>query len=83
MPLATARVDLIAFGYVKLIDIQAGEAHCSACNAPIEWWGTPRGKKMPFRVTMVEGVERLIPHFSDCPKATSFRRSPTAGGSPR
>jgi hypothetical protein len=74
MPLPTSRADLVAFGYQKLIDARPGGSHCSACNAPIEWWQTPRGKKMPFRAIVTDGVERLIPHFSDCPKASQFRK---------
>jgi hypothetical protein len=74
MPLPTNRRDLEAFGYQQLPVTRPGGAHCSACNAPIEWWLTPRYKKMPFRSAVINGVEQLIPHFSDCPKAQEFKK---------
>jgi hypothetical protein len=72
MTLPNRRSDLEAFGYTKLPDKQPGGAHCTSCNAPIEWWLTRKFKKMPFeaRTEYVDGVpvEYLIPHFGNCPK---------------
>lgn len=70
MAIPDKRIDLIAFGYSKLND-----SHCSGCGAAIEWWETPRGKKMPFRISYDTGSEVLTSHFSDCPKAAQFRRN--------
>jgi hypothetical protein len=71
MPLPTSRRDLESFGYSKTND-----SHCSGCGAEIEWWVTPRGKKMPFIVTtnLALSLEVLTPHFADCPKVKDFRR---------
>lgn len=53
-----------------------GTANCRACNAPLEWWLTPKGKKIP----MDHGTATA--HWSTCPNAQDFRR-PKAGRSTR
>jgi len=53
-----------------------GLAKCRACQADIEWWHTPNGKKIP----MDHGT--ATPHWSTCPNADDFRR-PKAGRSIR
>jgi hypothetical protein len=73
------REDLLAMGYEYLND-----ATCRGCRAPIEWWLTPRKKKMPMTVKEVKeaelfafaAVERWIriPHFGECPALSEFRR---------
>jgi hypothetical protein len=72
------REDLIAMGYVF-----DNEATCRGCGQPIEWWITPKNKKMPMSVKEVAGeagpfphpTELIrVPHFSDCPEASSFRK---------
>lgn len=42
---------------------------CRACQAPIVWVETPRGKRMP--VDAVTGTS----HFDTCPNADQFRRA--------
>jgi hypothetical protein len=80
MPLPTKREDLEALGYVY-----DNDARCRGCDAHIEWWITPKGKKMPFSVKEVKRdpdvffspsvqIER-VPHFSDCPTAADWRKS--------
>lgn len=44
-----------------------GESQCKSCGADIEWWATPRGKKMPTD----HGTAR--PHWETCPEADSHR----------
>lgn len=44
-----------------------GESECRGCAADIEWWTTPKGKKIP----MDHGT--AIPHWSTCPEAKSFK----------
>jgi hypothetical protein len=51
-----------------------GDAQCKACHADIEWWTTPKGKKIP----MNHGT--AIPHWSTCPRAEDFRK-PQSGRS--
>jgi hypothetical protein len=68
----TKREDLMAMGYVF-----DNEATCRDCHAPIEWWITPKGKKMPMRVVEVKDETKVfpqpvlrydrVPHFVDCP----------------
>lgn len=48
-------------------------ATCRGCKADIEWWITPKGKKMPFDL-MVEGSSLSKPHHSTCPNADDFRK---------
>ena len=78
MALPTSKGDLEALGYVF-----DNESHCRGCGEPIEWWITPKGKKMPMTVkevrerdspiSPIKEIQR-IPHWSTCPKADSFRR---------
>ena len=79
MPTPTKREDLVALGYVY-----DNDAFCRGCGAPIEWWITPKGKKMPMSVNEIKDetcgfpqpilrVDR-VPHFVDCPNADHFRR---------
>jgi hypothetical protein len=68
MPIPNRRDDLTAFGYSF-----QNEAHCRGCNAKIEWWSTPKGKKMPFDVRMSDGQEVLESHWATCPVADRFR----------
>ena len=78
MAIPEKREDLVAMGYVF-----DNEAFCRGCGAPIEWWITPNGKKMPMSVLEVHKTEsavspvvgyRRVPHWSDCPNAKDFRR---------
>lgn len=55
------------------------DSSCRGCQAPIEWWITPNGKKMPMTVkkagnVLFESAEVRIPHWSDCPNAKDFKR---------
>lgn len=74
----TGKADLESLGYVF-----DNEAYCRGCGQPIEWWITPKGKKMPMSVKEVRERDspiapikeiQRIPHWSDCPKADSFRK---------
>lgn len=67
MPLPDNFADLTAFGYTFL-----NSGNCSSYQAPIQWWKTPKGKKMPMTVTP-EG--RIVSHFTDCPNANQHRRN--------
>jgi hypothetical protein len=44
---------------------------CRGCGTSIEWWITPRGKRMPMDVDQSGNVES---HFSTCPQAKEFRK---------
>lgn len=67
--------DLRAMGYTY-----DNDSSCRGCGAKIEWWITPRGKKMPMSIkivgTLAEGNRReaLEPHWSSCPSAEDFRK---------
>lgn len=55
------------------------DSACRGCQAPIEWWITPAGKKMPMTVkatgTLLKASGDVrVPHWSDCPNAKDFRR---------
>lgn len=47
-------------------------AVCKGCGEDIEWWSTPRGKKIPMN-PMESGSSEAISHFSTCTEAESFR----------
>ena len=42
----------------------------NTCNQQIEFWQTPKGKKIPLDVDAKGNVE---PHFSSCPDVKQFR----------
>lgn len=74
MPIPENVEDLKAMGYVY-----DNDATCRGCGAPIEWWITPRGKKMPMSVidegTLQTGRREVRrPHWGDCPNAKDFKR---------
>ena len=46
---------------------------CRGCNAEIEWWVTPSGKKIPFNL-MVKDLSPVVAHFVTCPDREQFRR---------
>lgn len=73
MPIPNRRNDLQSFGYSFL-----NLSSCSGCGAEIEWWNTPRGRKMPFDVKPAnmdseDSAEILEPHWGTCPVADRFR----------
>jgi hypothetical protein len=53
-----------------------GHSHCRGCNAVIEWWITPHGKKLPMDVT---DSGKATSHFASCPKADQFRKNSQGG----
>jgi hypothetical protein len=55
------------------------DSTCRGCGEPIEWWITPKGKKMPMTVKKTATITNASddirePHWTSCPKADSFRR---------
>lgn len=83
MAIPEKREDLLAMGYIF-----DNEATCRGCGAPMEWWITPKGKKMPMSVLAVDANGDVVPqgsltrphefirrpHWSDCPNAADFRK---------
>jgi hypothetical protein len=71
MAIPTQREELVAAGYVF-----DDESRCRWCGIEIEWWLTPKGAKMPFRVIEVKDTTKIfpqpilridrVPHFADC-----------------
>jgi hypothetical protein len=68
VPFPKTRDEMIAAGY-KFQNV----SRCKACQAEIEWFETPRAKKMPFN-EMPSGNSLAISHFSTCPEADLFRK---------
>lgn len=64
MPFPTTDTDLIAKGYTL-----EGRAKCKGpnCGKEIEWWRTPKGKRIPLDPGTME------PHWATCPDAQVFR----------
>lgn len=49
------------------------------CDATIEWWITPNGRRMPFSVRkagnlLFQSAEVREPHWASCPNAPNFRK---------
>jgi hypothetical protein len=68
MNLPKTRDALIAAGYKF-----SNHAICRGpnCKAEIEWFETPRGKKMPFDL-MPNGDSPAKPHWGTCPDRKDF-----------
>lgn len=66
------------------------KAVCAGCGAEIEWWITPRKKKMPMSVVAIRQIPEdqnstiirhdRISHFAICPKAKEFRKPKPGSG---
>ena len=74
MPFPNTAQRLREAGYVY-----DNDATCRGCGADIQWWITPKGKKMPMSFKQTGNVkdgfgEVMESHFSSCPNANSFRR---------
>jgi hypothetical protein len=52
-----------------------GDGTCKGCGAQIEWWTTPRGKKMPC------DFGTATPHWSTCKNAADFKADAPVGSS--
>lgn len=48
-------------------------ATCRGCGSDIEWWETPRGKKIPMD-PMDAGSSKATPHWATCSDAPLFRK---------
>jgi hypothetical protein len=48
--------------------LETAGAVCSGCRAAIDWWITPREKKIPI------DAGTFKPHWVSCPNAKQFRR---------
>jgi hypothetical protein len=68
MPFPTTRDAMVAGGYKF-----SNHARCRSCQEEVEWYETPRGKKMPFNL-MPDGNSAAITHFTTCPEADLFRK---------
>ena len=65
--------DLKAAGYEY-----DNDSMCRGCGEPIEWWITPKGKKMPMTVKVTATVQHSTPdvrepHWANCSAADQFR----------
>lgn len=65
MPFPETMDELVKAGYSF-----ENEGKCRGCGKAIEWWNTPRGKKMPMNVDSDGNVES---HWANCPNAPQFR----------
>jgi hypothetical protein len=55
------------------------DATCRGCGEPIEWWITPKGKKMPMTVIKTATIQHATadvrePHWASCTARDQFRR---------
>ena len=66
MPFPKSLEELKAAGYVF-----SNHAACKGCGATVEWFTTPKGKKMPMDVDTAGNV---VSHFSTCKNAEDFRK---------
>jgi hypothetical protein len=66
MPFPQTTQELLAAGYKF-----DNDANCRGCGASIEWWITPKHKRMPMDVHADDTVE---PHWSTCPEAKEFKK---------
>lgn len=73
MPIPNTSNELRAMGYQF-----DNESNCRGCGERIEWWITPRGKKMPMTVQHPDPLHKTeeirVPHWSVFPNAEDFRK---------
>jgi hypothetical protein len=50
----------------------SNHARCRGCHQDIEWWTTPRMRKIPVDL-MQSGNDPWISHFATCPDVDQFR----------
>jgi hypothetical protein len=72
------RHQLLRANYKRL---DQGGKTCNGCSAPIEWWKTTNGKKMPMN-PMPEDHSLATAHFSTCPNAKQFKGVAEKPGAP-
>lgn len=63
MPFPRTVAEMTDAGY-----LYSNDSICRACGAAIEWWVTPRGKKLPVNLGTAK------PHWATCPQAELFRK---------
>jgi hypothetical protein len=81
MPVPNEFTDLQLAGYRY-----AGDGVCAKCRRPLQWFITPKNRRMPFSLVndvMVgpdgelypkPSLTKLEPHFAACAFAADFRR---------
>jgi hypothetical protein len=48
-------------------------AVCKGCDGPIEWWETPKRRKIPMSVKLVDGPrDEMTLHLEVCPNRQEF-----------
>jgi hypothetical protein len=70
MPFPKTRDELVHAGYVFS---EHSICRGATCKQEIEWWLTPRGRRMPFDL-MQDGAARPVAHFTTCRDAEFFRK---------
>jgi hypothetical protein len=52
----------------------SNHATCRGCHREIEWYTTPRDRKMPFDpMDPTDDDSPAVPHHATCPNADDFR----------
>lgn len=46
---------------------------CRGCHRDVEWWTTPRDRKMPFDPMEPKDDSPAVPHHATCPNVEQFR----------
>ena len=63
--------ELTGAGYSFLEHARCRGQHC---QRDIEWWQTPKGKKIPLE--LMERPDSMVkPHWADCVDADGFRKA--------
>lgn len=60
--------DMLRAGYKFL-----ASSKCKSCSAPIEWWLTSNGKKIPYDPLPASEYDQTTPHWATCPNADTHR----------
>jgi hypothetical protein len=63
------RAEMLEQGYTP-----AGRDRCRSCAVTIEFWITPKQKRIPMNV-MPEETSAAISHFATCPEPERFRKN--------
>ncbi len=71
MAIPDNRPDLESMGYKY-----DGSSRCRGCGAMMDWYITPKEKKMPMSEipgTEEDTLRKIQPHWAVCPKRDQFR----------
>lgn len=73
------RHELLRARYERM---DTGGKRCSGCDAPIEWWKTTNGRRIPMDPMASDSAEAKA-HWATCPNGKDFRGNQVTPAKPK